>query len=294
MQDEGPFISHLIQAAIPSPSFEGKIVVESIGGGSINHTYRIRTDHQHQFCCKTNNRSRFPGLFESERNGLKLLSDVGAIKTPEIISCGVEGEIQFLILEWIEPGTRNNKFWRLFGEKLARQHQVNNRFFGLKEDNYMGALPQSNHPNENWTNFYISERLSPQIRLAADNRMLTQSHVAQFENLFNSLPDIFSDERPSLVHGDLWNGNFICDKNGLPVLIDPAVYFGHRMVDIAMTRLFGGFDNEFYKAYQYQFPIVGNEVEQTRICQLYPLLIHLNLFGKSYLDDISRILDNFS
>ncbi|HEX4850639.1 MAG TPA: fructosamine kinase family protein, partial [Puia sp.] len=198
------------------------------------------------------------------------------------------------MLEWIEPGARNKKFWREFGEALARQHKVKWNHFGWKEDNYMGALPQSNQPNADWISFYISERLEPQIKLSIDNGLLDQSHYEQFEKLFHSLKNIFSDEKPCLVHGDLWSGNFICDKNSQPVLIDPAVYFGHRMVDIGMTKLFGGFDEEFYEAYHHQYPIVGEEEEQISVCQLYPLLVHLNLFGRSYLPDILNILDHLT
>jgi len=158
----------------------------------------------------------------------------------------------------------------------------------------MGALPQSNMQYENWVEFFIHHRLEPQIKIAREKHLLHSKHVSILENLYMRLPDIFFDEKPALLHGDLWSGNYMCNQNSEPVLIDPAVYFGHRSMDLAMTSLFGGFDRRFYESYAYHFPFPKNYHEQWEICNLYPLLIHLNLFGSGYFGQIESTLRKFS
>jgi protein-ribulosamine 3-kinase len=257
-----------------------------IGGGSINETYKITLPPSQRFFCKINAAQKFPSLFAKEVNGLRLLAKQNIIRTPYIIGCEESEGNQVLILEWVEQGLKTKMFWEIFGLQLAKLHQVSNHFFGLYEDNYMGALRQSNTPAKNWVDLFIHQRLEPQLRLASENRLLELHQVHQFQHLYKFLSEIFPEEDPSLLHGDLWSGNFLCDENGLPVLIDPAVYFGNRHMDLAMTTLFGGFDHAFYDSYHDQFPLPKNHRQIWDICNLYPLLIHLNLFGKSYLHDI--------
>ncbi|MEJ0102180.1 MAG: fructosamine kinase family protein [Bacteroidota bacterium] len=158
----------------------------------------------------------------------------------------------------------------------------------------MGALHQNNAYSENWNDFFVHQRLQPQTRIAIDKGLLPQKTIHQFDVLYKKLNSIFNKENASLLHGDLWSGNFMCDDQSQPFLIDPAVYFGHRNMDLAMTTLFGGFDKSFYESYQYHFPLPGNYREQWDVCNLYPLLIHLNLFGSSYLYDIETILKKFT
>jgi fructosamine-3-kinase len=124
--------------------------------------------------------------------------------------------------------------------------------------------------------------------------LLQARHLNAFENLYQQLKNIFDHEQPALLHGDLWSGNFMCDQDSEPVLIDPAVYFGHRSMDLGMTTLFGGFDKSFYETYSYHLPFPNNYSEQWDICNLYPLLIHLNLFGVGYLGQIERILQSYT
>jgi protein-ribulosamine 3-kinase len=169
-------------------------------------------------------------------------------------------------------------------------HQISNSSFGWIEDNYMGALKQSNTPTGSWVDFLISHRLEPQLSLALQNRLLQPVHIIHFNNLYKQLGGIFPAQAPSLLHGDLWSGNFLCDESGQPVLIDPATYFGHAAMDLGMTGIFGGFDSLFYDAYQNQSPFASNYSEQWSISRLYPLLIHLNLFGRSYLPSILQII----
>ncbi|MBK5270723.1 MAG: fructosamine kinase family protein, partial [Bacteroidia bacterium] len=165
--------------------------------------------------------------------------------------------------------------------------------FGFAEDNYMGALPQLNVQKNNWPDFFIHCRLQPQIKLALERHFLQAKHIDGFENLYLRLSSVFNDETTALLHGDLWSGNFMCNENSHPVLIDPAVYYGNRNMDLAMTTLFGGFDKLFYESYNYHFPFPNNYAEQWEICNLYPLLIHLNLFGSGYLSQIESILRKF-
>lgn len=264
--------------------------IQTVGGGCINETYKIKTSGG-TFFCKANSASKFPHLFEKEKNGLKLLAKENAIRVPDIIDYSERDNQQLLILEWIEEGSKTNQFWKSFGKQLAALHQITNDKFGLKENNYMGSVVQLNSEQANWVEFFIIQRLQPLIKLC--QHQFGSKHHYQFENLYKKLPGIFDKEKPSLLHGDLWSGNFMCDETGAPVLIDPAVYFGHRSVDLAMTTLFGGFPSLFYESYHYHFPLPSNYQEQWRVCNLYPLLIHLHLFGPSYLSQIEQTLDAF-
>jgi fructosamine-3-kinase len=267
--------------------------IRAIGGGSINTTYHITTSRYRQWFCKINDARRFPDLFVLERQGLALLEATAAIRVPKVIACEDIDRDQVLILEWIDEGLRSDDFWKTFGRQLAGLHQQSANTFGLDHDNYMGALPQSNQPSPDWVDFFIHRRLEPQIALAANKGLLNNHAIRHFQNLYKFLGDIFPAEPPSLLHGDLWSGNFLCDADSVPVLIDPAVYYGHRSMDLAMTTLFGGFQRPFYEAYAYHHPFPSNYREQWDICNLYPLLIHLNLFGQPYLGNILHTIQRF-
>jgi fructosamine-3-kinase len=266
--------------------------IKSIGGGCINQTYKITTADNH-FFCKINSASKFPHLFEKERNGLALIEKQNIIKVPNLIAYDILDDQQILILEWIEEGIKNNDFWKTFGEQLARLHQISSEQFGLDEDNFMGSIPQSNKQHQNWISFFKEERLQPLVKVCIDNKLFSSKQQSQFEAFYQRLPQIFNDENPALLHGDLWSGNYMCCKSQ-PVLIDPAVYFGHPSADLAMTTLFGGFDKKFYEAYHYHKPLPANYEEQWGACNLYPLLIHLILFGKTYLAKIQQTLNHFA
>jgi protein-ribulosamine 3-kinase len=270
------------------------VQTQPVGGGSINAAYKITVNKNERFFLKVNSNTTYPSLFDKEKNGLDFISRQKIIKVPAIIVCDEVDDRQVLLLEWIENGLRNGQSWKQFGEQLAKLHRVTNSFFGFEEDNYMGALPQLNKAYTNWVEFFIHCRLQPQLKLAAAKGAIQKKQVLQFEKLYKLLPGIFNSENPSLLHGDLWSGNFMCNESSNPVLIDPAVYFGHRSMDLAMTTLFGGFDKLFYESYNYHFPFPVNYYEQWEICNLYPLLIHLNLFGSGYLHQVENILEKFS
>lgn len=271
----------------------GDLHLQTIGGGSINETYHIQYGDA-SFFCKVNSATKFPHLFEKEKNSLTLIRKQDKIKTPAVIDCfEAEGQ-QFLLLEWIAPGEPTAGFWKLFGEQLAALHMVKSETCGWDEDNYMGSVPQRNTKVADWCSFFMEQRLTPMMERCAQNQLLNRSDCNQLEKLAGKLPGIFEDERPSLLHGDLWSGNFLCNNHSAPVLIDPAVYYGHRSVDLGMTILFGGFRQPFYEAYHYHYPLPKNHEEQWAVCNLYPLLIHLYLFGKTYLPSVRNTLQQFA
>ena len=264
--------------------------ITAIGGGSINQTYKLEVEEKGRLFCKINSASKFPQLFEKEAAGLRLLQQKGFKKVAEVVAVTQVDDSQVLLLKWVESGKETASFWEKFGEQLAQLHQNTNSVFGLDEDNYMGSIAQNNTAQKNWHFFFAYQRLQPLVELCYTKDLLSQKEIKGFEKVYSALPHIFEDEPPSLLHGDLWSGNFMCNSHASPVLIDPAVYYGHRSMDLAMTKLFGGFDKSFYRSYQYHFPLPQNYLEQFTVCNLYPLLIHLALFGKSYLPPIKETL----
>jgi fructosamine-3-kinase len=155
----------------------------------------------------------------------------------------------------------------------------------------MGSIEQTNTWTTNWNTFFIQQRLRPLVAKCISKSLLTKKHLTAFEKLYIQLPLFFEDQQPALLHGDLWSGNFMCDDRSEAVLIDPAVYYGHHSIDLAMTTLFGGFHSLFYEAYQFHYSFSANYSAQWKICNLYPLLIHLLLFGKSYMLSIEKTLN---
>jgi protein-ribulosamine 3-kinase len=266
---------------------------QPVGGGPINSAFKVTTKDHRQWFCKFNNVAKFPDLFVTESRGLALISDHGVFRTPAVLACKEVAATQILVLEWIDQGIRSDTFWKRFGEQLARLHRITHPDFGLEYDNYMGALPQDNTPALAWTDFFRDRRLQPQVHLAHAAGLLSAEACRQFDRLYLRLPDLFPPEPPALLHGDLWSGNFLCDTAGQPVLIDPAAYFGHRSADLAMTTLFGGFDPAFYQAYNWHYPFPPGYQEQWEIANLYPLLIHLNLFGAGYKGNILHTIQRF-
>lgn len=270
------------------------IKLSGVGGGSINQTYRVLVNQKFAFFLKTNKAARFPGLFEKEKQGLEFLACQQLITVPTVLYCGNYQDDQLLLLEWVEQGIKTENFWKKFGEQLARLHQCTSTHFGFEHNNFMGALTQENEWTDSWADFFIKYRLVPQIEMALTNHLLSKNEAGLFELLYKKLDTIFNLEKPSLLHGDLWCGNYLCNQDSKPVLIDPAVYYGHRSIDLAMTTLFGGFSKEFYSSYHHHYPFPSNYQEQWDICNLYPLLIHLNLFGQSYLPDIRGTLKKYA
>jgi protein-ribulosamine 3-kinase len=266
--------------------------LQSVGGGCINEAYAIQTNIGKYFI-KYNSATAHPGMFAKEAAGLKILADTNSIPVPEIIGNRETNEYAYLLLRYIENGTPDRNFWTGFGTKLAELHRNTSGYFGLDHDNYIGSLEQSNKMHPDFFNFFISERIDPQLKMARNKGAFNQSDMRHFDSLFKLLPEIIPVEKPALIHGDLWSGNFMVSRDGSPCLVDPAVYYGHREADIAMTQLFGGFKPEFYHAYNQAWPMEKDWQKRMEIFNLYPLLVHVNLFGGSYARQVLQIIRQF-
>ncbi len=262
------------------------------GGGSINSAAVIRTYKGH-FFAKWNSLEGREGMFAAEAAGLRLLKNTGEIKVPTPLGSTEEDNTCYLVMEHLESGDFEIDFWEVFGRRMAALHRHSHESFGLDHDNFIGSLPQKNTPTSTWTDFFIHHRLEPQLKRAVDSGKADSVIIQKFENLYAKLPEIFPDEKPSLLHGDLWGGNFMCTLDGEPAIFDPAVYYGFREMDLAMTRLFGGFDAEFYESYMDEFPLAPGFEKRFDICNLYPLLVHVNLFPGSYIQSVKHIVSRF-
>lgn len=264
---------------------------QRVSGGSINETFKISTLN-HAFFVKTNTIANFENGFKEEVMGLKFLASRNCV-IPEIIDEGMFNSQTYLILEWVEDTFKSSSFWRNFALNLGSLHQNKNESFGLGYSNFMGRLNQENTFKSKFVDFFVENRLIPQVKMAYHKDLLDKKTIKKFEKLYQQLPNIFPVERPSALHGDLWSGNFLCNSNEKVVFIDPAVYYGHREVDLAMTLLFGGFSKEFYSIYHEEFPLERGFFDRKDIYNLYPLLIHLNLFGSSYFPSIKAIIADY-
>lgn len=260
-------------------------------GGDINRTFHLQTNIG-AFFLKLNE-GHFKDMFEKEFDGLQLLHQTKTIKIPAPVLYGNFESNIFLITEFIQKGNIAKDFWKTFAHQLADLHKNSNDKFGLSSNNYIGSLHQQNTYCESWNEFYATQRLMPLVQLAFDQNKLNRQDVLLADKLYKRLYNLFPEEQPALVHGDLWNGNFMADKNGVPVIYDPAVYYGNREMDIAVSLLFGGFDNSFYDHYNEAFPLQPNWKERVQLCQLYPLLVHLILFGGAYYNKVLRIIKNY-
>ncbi|MBN2615813.1 MAG: fructosamine kinase family protein [Bacteroidales bacterium] len=264
----------------------------SVGGGSINAAYRLETTAG-LFFTKVNSASRYPHMFEKEALGLQLLGHAGVISVPEVIDSGESGPDAFLVLKYIESKREAPNFWEDFGIRLARLHRQSEKEFGLDHDNYIGSLPQSNRKHKTWSEFFIQERLKPLAKMAFEGHLLDNRDLHSLENFERQVDEIFPNEPPALIHGDLWSGNFMVNEEGTAVIIDPAVYFGHREMDLGMSQLFGGFHSRFYEAYHREYPLAPGWQKRLDYCNLYPLLVHVNLFGGGYVGSFRSILRSF-
>jgi fructosamine-3-kinase len=223
-------------------------------------------------------------MFPTEANGLRRLAQANALRIPAVIAQGdAEGACPaFLVLEWIETGGGRARTMEEFGAGLAALHRCTGEQHGLDHNNFIGRLPQPNTPAARWTDFYRDQRIGAQMHVARQLGRLPARREMLLTRLMDRLPDLLDDAiPPSLMHGDLWGGNYLIDRAGMAVLIDPAVCYGHREMDLAMSELFGGFPARFYDAYFAAYPAPGY-AERRALYQLYYILVHLNLFGESY------------
>jgi len=260
-----------------------------LSGGSINAAHRLVTSAG-SFFLKYNNADRYPDMFVAEAKGLQLLRAASSLKIPEVLLQGAAGSYNFLLMEYLVPGRPSMDFFHKFGQSLALMHKTTAPEFGLDHHNYIGSLQQDNTGMPHFHDFFITRRLEPMVRIARDTGKLEINHQRKFEAFYNAFSDLIPTEKPAFLHGDLWNGNFLIDESSHVALIDPAVYFGHRETELAMTKLFGGFDPAFYAAYQEEYPLEKGWEKRLDLHNLYPLMVHVNLFGGDYLRSVIEIL----
>jgi fructosamine-3-kinase len=264
-----------------------------LSGGDINRAFEVHLADGRRIFVKTN-AGADPAMFAAEARGLDWLREAGAIRIPEVITASSESltgvaSLQFLALELITPARQRSGYDEELGRGLAALHRCGAPSFGLEYDNFIGRLPQPNAPLARWSDFYRERRLESQLARLGDTALRRD-----FDRLFARLGDLVGpQEPPARLHGDLWGGNVHTDEQGGPVLIDPAVYGGHREVDLAMMRLFGGFSERTFAAYAESFPLAAGHADRVALYQLYPLLVHANLFGQSYLGSVRRAVSRY-
>jgi fructosamine-3-kinase len=262
-----------------------------ISGGDINDAMRVALADGRTLFVKTHPHP-LPGLFAGEARGLRWLAEARALRIPEVIAARDEAPA-FLALELIASAPGGPHHDEQLGRGLAALHRAGAPGFGLDHDNYIATLPQHNSGagEHDWPRFYGERRLEPQLARAVDAGLMSAGARAGFARLLGRLPELCGPaEPPARLHGDLWGGNAMSDERGEPVLIDPAVYGGHREIDLAMMQLFGGFGARCFAAYDEAHPRAPGHAERLPLYQLYPLLVHVNLFGGSYVARVERIL----
>ena len=265
------------------------VEAKPLSGGDINDVFLLKCK-EGDFVIKLNNTSKFPEMFSAEARGLQLLEKTNSFKIPQVIATATLENNSYLLMEFISTGEKSKFFWEEFAQNLAKLHKTSQPQFGLNHDNYIGSLPQTNQHCATASEFYISQRLQPQFKMAADKGFMFKELNAFYKNISEEIPN----ERPSLIHGDLWGGNYMISEEGKPVLIDPATSFAPREMDLAMMKLFGGFSQEVFVHYNSNFPLKPDWENRLPLWQLYYLLVHLNLFGSGYLSRVKSIISKYS
>jgi protein-ribulosamine 3-kinase len=260
-----------------------------LGGGCVSPAARLQTKPGRVFFLKWAVENQRGQMFSEEARSLRKIAETNVIRVPAVIATST----RWLVLEWLPPFAAHTAEWRQFGVSLARLHRVQHEQFGWTADNYIGPLNQENPWSQSWPEFWQKQRLLPQLRNALNTGRLNANDRQQFLRLFGQLAtllDAGQREGPSLLHGDLWSGN-VLGTSGSIAIVDPASYYGHREVDLAMAELFGGFPDEFRDAYQREWPLEAGFERRRAVYQLYYLLVHINLFGGSYVSGTRTALD---
>ena len=275
--------------------FIGRAITQitPVTGGDISQAYRLDTPST-SFFCKTNRSAHALEMFLAEKMGLEAIGRTSTVTVPKVVLYDQHESVAFLVMEYVESIPSSKSHMEVLGHQLGQMHLAQvEAFYGWETDNFIGSLPQSNQKHDSWIGFYCNERLKPQLKMARNLGYLSPSEIPSDENLEKTCDSLFPETRPSLLHGDLWSGNFLIDIANRPMLIDPAVYYGHYEVDLAMTRLFGGFGAAFYSAHAELIPPEPQRQERNDLYQLYYLLVHLNLFGPSYYGSVSALLKRY-
>ncbi|GAB4406915.1 MAG: fructosamine kinase family protein [Bacteroidia bacterium] len=266
--------------------------VRALGGGCIHHATRVETEVDTFFL--KYNRPDQAHNFEAEAAGLTLLAAHTPLGVPRVLATGTTGNHAFLLLQFVEQGPPARDYWEQLGRGLAVLHQHSAPAFGLDSDNYIGSLPQVNGWRSAWVDFFMECRVQPMQRLARARGLLSNDDERHLDRLRDRLAEWMPAEEPALIHGDLWGGNLLCDAQGAPVLIDPAVSYSHREMELAFMTLFDRQPPAFYQAYAEVWPLQPGYRERFDCYNLYPLLVHLNLFGSSYYAAVRDILHRYA
>ena len=285
-----PMLSPVLRTALRQTLNTELLGVHSISGGDIHRAYRVRTAAGDYFL-KSPEQAHGAALLRAEVAGLDHLEGRSPLPVPERIAFSTAPPL--LLLTYLPPTPPGAAAWQALGEGLAALHRQTAPDFGFGHDNFIGTLPQSNRRHAAWSAFYAEERLLPQLRAARDAQRLMATDVQHTERLIARLPELLENEPPALIHGDFWSGNFHCTGTDRMYLIDPAVCYASREMDLALARLFGGFDTRFFAAYAAAFPLAPGWADRLPIYQLYYLLAHLNMFGAGYLPGVRRIVREF-
>jgi fructosamine-3-kinase len=284
-------LEHKIAALVGEPT----VRVEPVSGGDINSAFAVTLASGRRLFAKTH-RSPLPQVFVREAEGLAWLAEARALRVPDVVAASdadAHGPA-CLLLELIATGSPDAHHDDSLGRGLAALHRAGAPTFGHVAPNYLATLPQDNTPAHTWPAFYAHRRLAPLTERAVARGVLPSSIALRLQRLLERI-DVFTGEPepPARLHGDLWGGNALVADSGEPVLIDPAVYGGHREIDLAMMRLFGGFSRRVFDAYQEAFPLSAGYEERVALYQLYPLLAHVNLFGSGYVTQLDRALARY-
>ena len=263
---------------------------QPVGGGCIHSAWRVSDGHRDYFV-KHNEAACLP-LFETEAAGLAELAATATVRVPEPLGHGVAAGYAYLVLEYLPLGGSSAGAMERLGRQLAALHRQPQPHFGWRRDNFIGSTPQPNPHSVDWIAFWGEQRLGFQLELAARNGY-GDTWLRRGQALRTRLESLFAGYRPTpaLLHGDLWSGNVGCTVAGEPVVFDPAVYYGDREADLAMTELFGGFSDRFYAAYREAFPLAAGYPQRRTLYNLYHILNHLNLFGGGYRTQAERMID---
>jgi fructosamine-3-kinase len=267
----------------------------SVGGGCIANACRLETDASPLFLKYGDDdvARTFPG----EAAGLEALAAADSpLTVPTVVDRAPPSDEHpgFLVMDWINPGRQGRRFWETFGQGLAALHRQTEAEYGFEDDNFIGRLPQQNEWMDNWPAFFRSQRLEPQVQMARERSRWRAEWTRPLEQLYRRLPEILPGApEASVLHGDLWKGNFMVTATGTPALIDPATYYGHREADLAMTELFGGFQDRFYDAYRAAWSLEPGYETRKEVYNLYHLINHLNLFGAGYASSVEGVLRAF-
>ncbi|MCB9081333.1 MAG: fructosamine kinase family protein [Lewinellaceae bacterium] len=281
-----PFIRDACVPYLPAPLISYQV----LSGGDISKAIKLSTSAG-DFFLKWNTHPEALAMFQAEAAGLQAISAASHLRIPEMLACKqASAHSAFLLLEFIPSENPKVLFWENLGLGMAQLHHIQASQFGFATDNFIGSLSQYNTPSTSFSAFYGEYRLLPQMALARQQGYLGKHESEILDRIVKNLPSLIPEEQPSLIHGDFWRGNILVGPNQQAILIDPAVAYAHRELDLAMAHLFGGFASRFFEAYAAHFPLTPGAENRRTLFQLYFLLVHVNLFGFAYTSQVREIL----